>query len=371
MNRPIRVLVISFLPPSPGGIATWAGILRSRPPCPQFSFQFEEVGGGSDRLLRGVRLVIRTFRRLGRNETDVVHLNTCLSPLGLWRDLAIAGIARARGVPLLVHHRGSLPDVFVRLPAASRFALRRLLRAAALNLCVNRESAAFAGTLGDPPPRTEYMPPFVDDESAPSARTQRSRRPFRAAYAGRLSHDKGSLDLLEAARALPEVEFVMMGEAGDVRHALGAAPPNVVLTGHLSRAEVFGRLLESDVFVFPSRREGSPNAVLEAMASGLPVVATRTGGLPDLISNGEGGYLVPVGDADSLIGAVRRLAADPERAARMGAHNRAVCADRFTFSRVFERLSAAYETIVSGARTSAPSVPLGSAAPATGPGVER
>ena len=155
--------------------------------------------------------------------------------------------------------------------------------------------------------------------------------------------------------------------------ALQVEPPNVILAGHLPRGEVFDRLLESDVFVFPSRREGSPNAVLEAMAAGLPVVATRTGGLPDMVSDGEGGYLVPAGDVDALTAAVRRLASDRELAVRMGAYNRAVCADRFAFSRVFERLSTIYETAASGARSCVPasSIPLRHAAPADGPGVER
>jgi glycosyltransferase involved in cell wall biosynthesis len=162
-----------------------------------------------------------------------------------------------------------------------------------------------------------------------------------------------------------------MGEADDLHAALRDAPPNVILTGHLPRGQVFDRLLDSDVFVFPSRREGSPNAVLEAMAAGLPVVATRTGGLPDMVTDGEGGYLVPSRDVDALTSAVRRLAADRELAVRMGAHNRAVCAERFAFSIVFGRLSAIYETALSETPITAGSIPLPRAAPASGPGIER
>ena len=147
---------------------------------------------------------------------------------------------------------------------------------------------------------------------------------------------------------LPQVDFVLMGEISrEVLRALEAAPANVIATGHLPREEVLERFLDSDLLVFPSHREGSPNAVLEAMAAGLPVVSTRVGGLPELIDEGRGGYLVSPAAVEELTEAVGRLVADRECARRMGRHNRRICLEKFSFSVVFESLSTIYDEIVS------------------------
>jgi len=87
--------------------------------------------------------------------------------------------------------------------------------------------------------------------------------------------------------------------------------------------------------------------VLEAMAAGLPVVSTRVGGLPELIDDGRGGYLVSPAAVEELTDAIGRLVADRECARRMGRHNRRICLEKFSFSVVFESLSTIYDEIVS------------------------
>jgi glycosyltransferase involved in cell wall biosynthesis len=77
-------------------------------------------------------------------------------------------------------------------------------------------------------------------------------------------------------------------------------------------------LRESDVFLMPSTSEGLPVALLEAMAYGKPIVATRVGGIPDVLADGREGLLVPPGDVDALAGAVGTLVADPQRAQALG-----------------------------------------------------
>lgn len=92
---------------------------------------------------------------------------------------------------------------------------------------------------------------------------------------------------------------------------------NVTFTGKVSN--VSEKLYNADVFVLPSRREGMSNALLEAMANGLPVVATRVSGSEDLIENGISGMLTPVGDVDALAHALVEMLKNPERSREMGA----------------------------------------------------
>jgi glycosyltransferase involved in cell wall biosynthesis len=109
-------------------------------------------------------------------------------------------------------------------------------------------------------------------------------------------------------------------ELGDAGELLGA------------RDDVAEQLARADVFVLSSRSEGLPMAILEAMAAGLPVVATDVGGIPELVADGETGLLVPPGDADALAAALQRLVADAELRRRLGDAARARVEERFSLA---------------------------------------
>ncbi|MGH6945570.1 MAG: glycosyltransferase family 4 protein, partial [Geminicoccaceae bacterium] len=105
-----------------------------------------------------------------------------------------------------------------------------------------------------------------------------------------------------------------------------------------------------DVAAVPSMcEEGLPFVALEAAAASRPVVAFRSGGLPEIVLHEETGIIVPKGDADGLAQAIARVLADPELARRLGANGRRHAA-RFTLSRHVERLMAVYDAILAGRR---------------------
>lgn len=354
MRGPPRVLVISPLPPRRGGLAAWAGILQASAEGQEVVFEdvsgrrADEVGSLVVKTLAAIRPLGRIARHVLFRQIDVVHLNCCLSPVGLWRDLLLAGLVRARALALVVHYRGSVPDCLERLPAASRFALRLLARLASVNLGVTVPSARLLAGFSSSP--SACLPNFVEDEWPDRARPANERREadatVRAVCVGRLSRDKGTLDLIETARALPGVEFRLVGEILDeVAEAVESAPPNVIALGHLARAGVRQELLASDLFVLPSHREGFPMAVVEAMGAGLPVVSTRVGAVPSMVREGLGGYLVSPADVPALAEAVRRLAGCRDLARRMGHENRRACRERYTLSAVYPRLRAIHESL--------------------------
>jgi len=106
-------------------------------------------------------------------------------------------------------------------------------------------------------------------------------------------------------------------------------------------------LAASDVFVLPSFREGTPRVITEAMAAGLPVVATDIAGIPEQVDDGESGYLLPTGGPDALAGALDRLLADPERRERFGTVGRERVA-RFSSERMLADLDAVYRDLLAG-----------------------
>jgi len=102
-------------------------------------------------------------------------------------------------------------------------------------------------------------------------------------------------------------------------------------------------LRELDIFVLPSVSEACPNALLETMAMGLPVVATRVGGIPALVEDGRTGLLVPPGDPPALARAIAGLIEDPVRAAAMAARAREHVRNDFGLDRMLARLQVLYD----------------------------
>jgi glycosyltransferase involved in cell wall biosynthesis len=125
---------------------------------------------------------------------------------------------------------------------------------------------------------------------------------------------------------------------------LGLLPHAVEFRGAVaSAAPTYG---EADVLVLTSDWEGTPNVVLEAMASGLPVVATEVGGVGDLVEDGRTGFLVPRGDGDRLFSALHQLVSNPPLRRQMGQNGRARVLERHSIVSLPQQLAALYERVV-------------------------
>jgi glycosyltransferase involved in cell wall biosynthesis len=110
-------------------------------------------------------------------------------------------------------------------------------------------------------------------------------------------------------------------------------------------------LRDLDIFVLPSISEACPNALLEAMTIGLPVVATRVGGIPALVEDGKTGLLVPPGDPLSLARAIIRLIEDPGLAAALAARAREHVQNEFGLDRMLARIEALYDRALTDGAT--------------------
>jgi glycosyltransferase involved in cell wall biosynthesis len=141
---------------------------------------------------------------------------------------------------------------------------------------------------------------------------------FAVGHLGAFTHEKGQDIAAEAARLLesrmPRLKLILGGD-GPLRSSI-AAGARVILPGHLEEPQQL--LAALDLFVMPSRSEGWGLAALEAMALGLPLVASNTGGLAEMMVAGETGWLVPPGDAPALADAIHTAALDREELRAMG-----------------------------------------------------
>ena len=158
---------------------------------------------------------------------------------------------------------------------------------------------------------------FVPPAILPGA-TRPAVAPVRALYVGRLSAEKGPLELLDAL-ALIQPGTVTLDLVGDgplagacVERASALPPGTVRLHGRVDREGVARLMQEADLLVVPSLTDNQPCVVLEARASGLAVVATRVGGIPEIVPNGAG-LLVEPGDAAALARGIVRVASEGRR----------------------------------------------------------
>ncbi|MDO9528060.1 MAG: glycosyltransferase family 4 protein [Syntrophales bacterium] len=142
---------------------------------------------------------------------------------------------------------------------------------------------------------------------------------------GRLTHVKGHRYLIEAAGKIvsfrPDTTFVFLGDGELLDEFKNMAAKfgieaNVKFLGW--RSDVTEVMSTFDIFALPSLNEGMGRVLVEAMALGKPIVASDIGGIPDLVVDGENGYLIPVGDVDALAAMIRRLLDDPGKREEMG-----------------------------------------------------
>jgi glycosyltransferase involved in cell wall biosynthesis len=282
-----------------------------------------------------------------RHNIDVVHSWDLYSNIFALPGAAAAGVRVRIG-----SRRGLNPD-----RTAGQRRLQRLAYAAAHRVVANSEAAARQlREEGVPSARVTVVPNGIDLSAYPP-RTDRSslRRVIMVAGLRRI---KG-LDVLVAAAAkivasIPDARFVIAGDGLERESTLLQVRKlgienSFEFLGH--RDDVPALLAEADLFVLPSRSEAFPNAVIEAMAAGLPVVATNVGGIAELVEQERTGILVPSEDPESLASAVMNLMASPDRARALGRTARQKI-EQYSMSSMVARFEELYESeLVARSRT--------------------
>jgi glycosyltransferase involved in cell wall biosynthesis len=174
---------------------------------------------------------------------------------------------------------------------------------------------------------------------------------------GRLSAQKDPLAFVKGAaqvvRACPDAQFALVGD-GPLGGEVAALLCELGLEGHVHllgwQDQASELMAAADVVTLTSRWEGTPYALLEAMACSRPVVTTAVNGCPEIVVEGLTGFLVPPGDTAAWAGAVTSLLKDPAQASAMGRRGRHRVEERFTLPRMIARIEALYEQVASPQR---------------------
>ena len=355
------------MPPPTGGIPTWllavlASDLRERfemrvvdtsPPEKQY------VESGSrfrlDRAFGALPALAKLVWQLIWFRPALLHINTPYF-WAMLRDGAAVWLARGFGVKTLLHfHGGDLRESVDSSPAAVRRLIDATLRRADRLVPITRQTESYLAGKVDAG-RIAYLANFLDltDFDALLARAAPARGSrLRVLFVGWILEAKGVPELLEAAAHYPEVDFTLIGHRQTdfverIADQLEAASDHVRVLDPRPREDMIGLYGEADVFVLPTRREGFPMVVLEAMAAGLPVIATSVGAIPDVVRDGEEGIIVPPCDTPALTAALGRLLSDPELRVRMGERGRRRVEEVYSCDVVMAQLEAIYRALLGG-----------------------
>ncbi|MCI4372610.1 MAG: glycosyltransferase family 4 protein [Thermoplasmata archaeon] len=304
------------------------------------------------------------FRGLGtaldRDRPDVVHVHT----YGTDQVAVAARFGRRNGTPFILtahfHPIWSIEGGWVRHRLRAFYDRSRagpIVRAAACVIVQTREEERLLGTLDLRLPRVEVIPPGYAPLSTVAApgtfrSAYRISGPF-VLFVGRLASNKGLLPLVEAFTAVaqdhPDATLVLIGEDGGMRSAVEAAAAR---GGLGSRLRILGHVAEDAVLadayrearltVLPSEYEAFGLVLLESLAQGTPVVASRIGGIPEFVPDEKAGLLVPPNDPGELARAIERLWTDETLARQLGTFGRDRVVPLYTWERLVDRLESLY-----------------------------
>jgi glycogen synthase len=311
---------------------------------------WERLAGGPEAAYAPALEALSVGLAMARDavRADVVHTHTWYVGLGGMLVQAIHGVPLVVTLhslePLRPWKADQLGTGYLVSSWAERLAVERADRVIAVSAQMRADILA---NFRVEPERVVVLHNGVDAQAF--TRTERRealdrhgvREPY-ALFVGRISEQKGIFQLLDAARRLPEgVQLVLCASSPDtpelltrLQTAVSGRPQIRWINAMLPVEEVVQIYSHAAVFVCPSIYEPFGIINLEAMACGTPVVASRVGGIPEVVVDGETGWLVEPGDPAALAEALRTALVDPERARRMGEAGRRRVEAHFSWDRI-------------------------------------
>ena len=309
------------------------------------------VAAPRPKALAALCYLIFGYFRIRSLRPQLLHAHELLSPT----DLGILA-KRSLGCPLMVKvlrggELGDLDKLHHRRGGKAR--IQRLKQHVDIFLTISREIEAELAAEGIDAARCRFLPNGVDTHIYQPA-SQREKKEIRAAlglpdgpiclYSGRLAPEKGLDTLLESWKKIntghPQAHLLLLGSGPQEAALRQMAGERVIFSGYVPDPCLYYQAC--DLFVLPSQTEGLSNAMLEAMACGLPVIATHVGAAQELNPKGENGRLVSAGSAQELAQALEFFLSNPLEGRRMGANGRKFIQNAYSLDQTLARLTAVY-----------------------------
>jgi len=311
----IRVLLISPLPPPVGGIASWTKQYMNWANNNGLDVKIVNISVKGKRveninrranifeeIIRTISIILKLQMNIVTFKPSVVHLNTSCARGGLFRDYLCAKIAKFHKKKLIIHYHCNIEDQ-INGRKLQFIILKKLAKGAADNLVLNSASSNYIEkNFGV---EAQIIANFIDESFVLSQKKIISREINNISFVGHVRKEKGVFEILHVANYYPNIKFYLAGPVADEIKTM-TIPKNIFLLGSISKTDIIALLDKSDIFLFPTYSEGFSNALLEAMARGVPIITTTVGANKDMIEE-MGGILVEKNNVSDIKKAIDEL----------------------------------------------------------------
>jgi glycosyltransferase involved in cell wall biosynthesis len=367
----VRVLVSGCLPPPMGGMATFYESLLASSLPEQVNLAFVNTSSQTRTFEKGGRLspsnLLQSFtdcwrfaRAMQSHRPVIVHVGTAFGWSFVKHNVCVL-IAWAFGSQVLLHPHCSYTALYKDRSRLWKWYFRRVISLAVAVIALSQEWLELTEIA--PNCRVFALPNAVRLQPYREVAQERMNFPrltraLHVLYLGHLGKAKGSFDLVEAAKSIvpkgERCEFKLIGgelspgEETALHEKINATAleEQVHVCPPVTGSEKLAAYRWADVFVYPSYDEGMPMAVIEAMACGLPIIASKVGGLPDLVTEGVNGLLVEAGRPQQIASAISRLAEEPLMRASMGQQSYQRAISDYDFENRVTQLVGIYSTVL-------------------------
>ncbi len=345
----MRVLLITPKPSSIGGIARWteAFLKYSNDRFDTaivdnslFPSKKSKVSKFFSQIKRTATIMSELSKEIRKRDIDVAHINTSCSRFGVIRDYYCALKLHRKSIPIVLQCHCNIEDQ-LRNVKLSNFFFKKLVGFSDRVLVLNKKSLNFVKSLSAN--KGEICPNFISRERVLLKPNPTEHELTQITYVGHMYKSKGVCEVLKLAKDFPDITFKFVGPCEDFIKNATNVPINAHFMGAKSPQEVIEILDESNVFILLSYSEGFSNAMLEAMARGLPIIATDVGAARDMIEE-NGGVIVDVGDYIAAMRAIEFMRVKAIRE-QMSLWNLQKVEREYTSEAVLVRLEGVYESL--------------------------
>lgn len=382
MRKKKTILLLGPPPPTVGGITTYILTLINSHLNKKYAFSLYGTGRptfGIDRSISDYTLIYRigfkTFIKsvvwtgshlltypfnVLRKHPDVIHINTA-SYWSFWENAIYLFVSKVFHRKTLLHIHGAQFDTFFQnSPSWIKSVIRRVITLSDKVIVLSDKwKQFFMGFI--PESKLLVLNNFVNLSKFTPARLTRnlntlhSEETLKILFLGGVSSKRKGIHVILNAVPLVLKEYhntvfilTVIGNLDTIQQICTQQNlhSNVVLLHNITEEEKIEKFLTSDIFLLPSYAEGLPISILEAMASGLPIITTPVGGIPEVIEDGINGFLITPGDHRALAEKLLLLLSNKQMRQEMGSNNRKKIKERYDINVICTRLAQAYEHLI-------------------------